>query len=105
MGPALNGLLDVAAHVTHPLEAAVIDPVDMPAIHPAHIELAIGGAEPAAVDAGPKVARQWHDRSLWLAIDLVAEHEKVGARSKRKMQKLAAKRTPAIARDIGLAAT
>ena len=79
MRPDPHRLLDGAAGVAHPLEASVIDPVHVPAVHPAYIELAIGGAEPAAVDAGPEVSDERHDGSLRLTGHLVAKHEKMRA--------------------------
>ena len=79
MGSDPDRLLHEAAGVAHPLEAAVVDAVHMPAIHPAHVELAVGGAEPAAVHARAEVAHERHDGPLRLAADLVAEHEEVRA--------------------------
>ena len=97
-------LLHGAADIAHALEAAIVDAVDLPAVHAARVELAVGGAEPAAVDARAEVADKRHDGSLRLAGHLIAEHEEVGAGAKRKVHELAAERSPAVARYIRLPA-
>ena len=81
VGPNPDGLLHGAADIAHPLEAAVVDAVHMPAVHAARVELAVGRAEPAAVHARAEVADERHDGPLRLAGHLVAEHEEVRARS------------------------
>ena len=104
MSPNPDRLLHGAADIAHALEAAIVDAVDMPAVHAACVELAVGGAEPAAVDARAEVADKRHDGSLRLAGHLIAEHEEVRAGAKRKVHELAAERSPAVARYIRLPA-
>ena len=77
MSPNSDRLLHDTAGVPHPLKTAVVDTVDMPAVHAADVKLAIGGTEASPVDAGTKVSDQRHNCPLRLAGDLVAKDEKV----------------------------
>ena len=91
--------LDRPARVTHALKAAVGRGIGAPAGHPGDIELAVLGIEPASVSAREKVAGQRDGRSLGLAVDLFAQHEKMRARSIGEMDQLALQRAESAVGD------
>ena len=78
--------LDRLARVAHALKAAVGRRVRAPAGHPGDVELAVLGVEPAAVHAREKLAGQGDGRALGLAVDLLAQHEEMRARSEGEVE-------------------
>ena len=79
MSPNSDWLLHGTAGISHPLKTAIVDPIDMPAVHTTDVKLTIGGAEATAVDAGTKVSDQRYNCPLRLAGDLIMKDEKVPA--------------------------
>ena len=81
--------LDRTSGVTHALKAAIGRGISAPAGHSRDIELAVRGIEPTPVRARQKVAGQRDGRSLWLAVDLLAQDQEMRARAIREMNQLA----------------
>ena len=89
MGVERGRKLDRAAGVAHALEAAVGRRVGAPAGHPGDVELTVLGIEPPAVHAREELAGQGNDRTLRLAVDLLAQDEEVRPRAEREVEHLA----------------
>ena len=90
--------LGLPAGVAHALEAAVGRRVRSPAGHSRDVELTVLGIEAAAVDTREELAGQGDDRTLGLAVDVVAQDEEMRARPEAEMQELALERAESAAR-------
>src|SRR5262245_49087654 len=65
----------------------------------------VGAIEGAAIRAGKKSTRQWHDGTLRHFSDAVAQHKRQATSSPQQVQHLPPERPPAILRHPNLAAT
>src|SRR5262249_31945015 len=96
--------LDRRACVAYSLKATVGRGMRAPASLAGHVELAIFGVKPQTVRTRDELTRHGHDRSLGLTIDLLAQHQEIGADSKRGVEKLTLQRAKATVGDRNLAA-